>query len=114
LSARTALQNPSEIEKSIQKLKNLMAQLEKVVDQTNCRRRASTMSCANLVGMTTQRRKLNRNGSHLLPCCRQPPRSTTIGYVTSRTATGARTVLQDVRLENAEALKPWDGSQAAT
>ena len=72
------------------------------------------MSYASLVGTTTQRRKRSRNASHRLLCCRQPPRSTTTGSATSRTATGARTVLPDARSESAEALEPWDGSQAAT
>ena len=107
-------QKLNKLAEDIKKLRNLMAQLEKVMDPPNCSRRAPTMSYASLVGTTTQRRKRSRNASHRLLCCRQPPRSTTTGSATSRTATGARTVLQDARLENAEALKPWDGNQAAT
>ena len=114
LSERTALTVSNKNAQEIKKLKNLMEQLEKVADQTSSSGRATTIPCTNLVGTKTHRRKRSRSASHRLLHYRQPPRSTTIGSATSRTATGARTVLPDARSESAEALELWDGNQAAT
>jgi len=113
-SEKTALEKPNEIAQNIKKLKNLTEQLKEVEYQTSSTRRAPTMYYANLVGTTTQRRKRSRSASRHLLLCRQPPRSTTTGSATSRTATGARTVLQDARLGSAEAPEPWAGSRGAT
>jgi len=113
LSERTALTVSNKNAQEIKKLNNLMEQLEKVADQTSSSGRATTISCTNLVGTKTQRRKRSRSASHRLLHYRQPPRSTTTGSATSRTATGARTVLPDARLESAEALQPWVGSRDA-
>ena len=104
----------AKLEEDIKKFRNQSAQLEEVMDPPNCNRRTPTMPYTSIVGTTKQRRKRSRSASHHLLCYRQPPRSTTTGSATSRTATGARTVLPDARSESAEALELWDGNQAAT
>ena len=68
-------------------------------------RRISTTSCVSHVATRMSRRRLSLNVSPLLRHYQLRQKSKTTGYVTSRTETGARTVLPGVRWVSAETLE---------